>query len=151
MDADLDVLESALGYFMKALGRQQYWEKIQQAANVSIDRPSAHLLVTLSHDDAGDCRLQTLASKLGVEAPSVSRVVQRLEQEKLVLRLADPTDGRASYLRLTRKGERIISRIRRAKRQQLATLLGGWSTADRKQLVRLLDRLARCAAEYASE
>jgi DNA-binding MarR family transcriptional regulator len=151
MDADLDMLESALGYFLKALGRQQYWEKIQRTANVSIDRPSAHLLITLSQSDTGDCRLHMLASKLGVEAPSVSRVVQRLEQEKLVLRLADPADGRASCLRLTRRGERLIARIRRAKRQHLAALLAGWPAADRKQLARLLDRLARCTAEYAAE
>ncbi|HEU4966058.1 MAG TPA: MarR family transcriptional regulator [Candidatus Saccharimonadales bacterium] len=150
MEADLDMLESALGYFIKAIGRQQYWETIQRSANVEIDRPSAHLLITLSGDDAGECRLHTLAARLGVEAPSVSRVVQRLEQDKLVVRLADPTDGRASCLRLTRKGVRTIARIRRAKRQRLAALFTGWSAADRKQLARLLDRLARRAAESAS-
>lgn len=150
MEADLDMLESALGYFIKATSREQYWETIQRSASVEIDRPSAHLLITLSGDDAGECRLHALATKLGVEAPSVSRVVHRLEQDKLVVRLADPTDGRASCLRLTRKGQRTIARIRRAKRQRLAALFAGWSAADRKQLARLLDRLARCAAESAS-
>ncbi len=149
MDADLDMVESALGYFIKAIGRQQYWDNIQRTANVSIDRPSAHLLITLSGDGAADCRLQTLAGKLGVEAPSVSRVVQRLEQNKLVVRLADPADGRASCLRLTRKGDRLVTRLRRAKRRRLSALFDGWPAADRRQLARLLDRLARSAAESA--
>lgn len=149
MDADLDALEAALGYFIRTTCRQQYWERIQRTANVEIDRPSAQLLVALDNDSQ-DCRLHVLAAKLGIEAPSVTRTVQRLEQDKLVARLPDPTDGRASYLRLTRRGERTLSRIRRAKRQHMASLFDGWSAADRKQLVRLLDRLARCASEQRS-
>jgi DNA-binding MarR family transcriptional regulator len=146
MDQDLDTLEEALGYLARAMSRPRLWQAIQKSAHVTIDRPSAHLLRTLS-DHATGCNLHELATKIGIEAPSVSRTVQRLEQDRLIVRIVDKTDRRTNHLRLTSRGLRTVKYLRLAKREHFKALFSSWSNEDRKELVQLLHRLAREAAE----
>lgn len=141
MRDDLDLVEEAFGYFVRVFTRPRYWDSIQRDAKVVIDRPGAYLLGSVCDGDAG-CTLHELAAKLGVEPPSVTRAVQRLEQDKLIARTADPADRRITRLQPTRLGRRTVASLRRAKRQRLRALFGSWSAADRQQLARLLHRLA---------
>ena len=146
MNEDLDRLEEAIGYLSRAMSKQRFWHDIQKSARVEIDRPSAYLLGLLSQHPA-DWKLHELASKIGVEAPSVSRTIQRLEQERLIVRMTDHTDHRAGHLRITAHGLKTVKYLRRAKRQYFKTLFNYWSAKDRRQLIKLLHRLARETAE----
>src|SRR6266496_1770840 len=110
MDADLDTLEEALNYLMRSFKRPRYWEVVKRSARVDIDRPSAYLLIMLCDSPSG-CALNELATKIGVEAPSVTRIVQRLEQEKLVSRAANPTDRRSMQIQATRQGQLLVRRL----------------------------------------
>ena len=52
----------------------------------------------------GPTRLTTLAAKEGVGQPSMTQLIQRLERQDLVTRLADPEDGRAALVAITDAG-----------------------------------------------
>ena len=56
--------------------------------------------------DAGD-----LASRSFLLAPSLTRILQHLESEKLVKRKADSKDQRRSVLMLTAKGRKLFSEV----------------------------------------
>jgi homoprotocatechuate degradation regulator HpaR len=56
--------------------------------------------------DAGE-----LASKSFLLAPSLTRILQHLEGEKLVRRKADSNDQRRSVLMLTAKGRKLFSEV----------------------------------------
>lgn len=150
MDKDLDTLQEALSFFAHAFSRPKAWEIIQERARTTIDRPSAtllHALLNTPETSAGNgCKLHELAHALGIEAPSVTRTVQQLEQDKLVHRVADPDDRRAVRLIPTRRGKLVMQRIRQAKRERLRGLLSGWSPHERHQLVTLIHRLSKDAA-----
>ena len=148
MDKDLDILLESLSYLSRAMSRPRLWQDIQRSANVTLDRPGAHLLSVLSYQAAG-CKLNELANKIGVEAPSVSRTVQRLENEKLIVRIIDQNDHRATHLQLTAKGLKALQSLRKAKREQFKVLLLSWPTTDRRQLVQLMHKLSLQAAESA--
>jgi MarR family transcriptional regulator for hemolysin len=61
---------------------------------------------------SGDAATQSeLAERMGVEGPTLVRMLNRLEQEGLVERLETPTDRRAKTIRLTPRAETIISDI----------------------------------------
>lgn len=61
---------------------------------------------------SGDAATQSeLAERMGVEGPTLVRMLNRLEQEGLVERLETPTDRRAKTIRLTTKAESAISEI----------------------------------------
>jgi MarR family transcriptional regulator, organic hydroperoxide resistance regulator len=52
--------------------------------------------------------ISALAQRLGVDAPAVTNIVQRLEQSGLVERIRDREDQRAVKVSLTREGREIM-------------------------------------------
>jgi len=71
----------------------------------------------------GPIRLTTLAAKEGVSQPSMTQLIQRLERQGLVTRLADPDDGRAALIGITERGQTLLDDRKRLRRERLATLL----------------------------
>ena len=56
----------------------------------------------------GPIRLTSLAAKEGVSQPSMTQLIQRLERQDLVARLADPDDGRATLVGITARGQALL-------------------------------------------
>lgn len=65
--------------------------------------------------------------------------LERLEQEKLVVRLPDPNDGRGLRVRLTAKGLRLVDRILPQLIELERTLASGLTARQTAQLTELLD------------
>src|ERR1700712_3341594 len=71
----------------------------------------------------GPLRLTTLAAKEGITQPSMTQLIKRLERQGLVTRLADPEDGRAALIGITRHGQDVIDDRQRVRRERLTELL----------------------------
>lgn len=82
-----------------------------------------------------------LARLQRVEAPTLCRMVDRLERDGLVERRPHPDDRRASCLFLTAAGRRAAKRGRRAIADVEATVFGALDADERAQLADLLDRV----------
>lgn len=59
-------------------------------------------------EGGGRLRLRDLVDRVVLSQPGLSRKVARLEEEGLVDRLPDPTDGRGVVVRLTRSGRAAL-------------------------------------------
>jgi DNA-binding MarR family transcriptional regulator len=71
----------------------------------------------------GPIRLTALAAKEGISQPSMTQLVQRLERQGLVTRLADPDDGRAALIGITGQGQKLLDDRKRIRRERLTSLL----------------------------
>jgi DNA-binding MarR family transcriptional regulator len=71
----------------------------------------------------GPVRLTALAAKEGISQPSMTQLVQRLERQGLVTRLADPGDGRAALIGITGHGQTLLDDRKRIRRERLTQLL----------------------------
>ncbi|HMZ13438.1 MAG TPA: MarR family transcriptional regulator [Mycobacterium sp.] len=105
----------------------------------------------------GPMRLTSLAAKEGVSQPSMTQLIQRLERQDLVARLADPDDGRATLIGITARGEALLEERTRIRRERLAALLSTLSAEEvctlqlsARVASPILDRLA-ADADAASE
>jgi DNA-binding MarR family transcriptional regulator len=87
-------------------------------------------------------RLSVLAAWQGVDKSTITPRVRRLEAAGLVDRQPDPADGRAALLSVTRQGATLLTHFSSAGAGLFEEMLGSWSAADRRQLGRLLQRLA---------
>lgn len=67
----------------------------------------AHLVV-FQHIDRQGSRVTDLAAKAQMAKPSMSYLVEHLEEAGYLERLPDPTDGRARLVRLTPRGWRQV-------------------------------------------
>jgi MarR family transcriptional regulator for hemolysin len=68
-------------------------------------------------------RQGVLADELGIEGPSLVRLIDLLQAEGLVVRREDPTDRRAKTLHLTATGKAKVEEINRVLRRVRASLL----------------------------
>lgn len=143
LEADLETLETAMRLFFQTMKRPQHWAHVNAMAGVNIDRPAAAVLHTLMSPRTGGWRVQDLATQLGIEAPSVTRKTQELEQAGYLRRTRNPLDKRAIGLQLTARGRAINTRIWKAQRQAIAQALSMWPTAERKQFVSLFQRFSQ--------
>lgn len=99
----------ALGRIVRALR--------QEAPRAEIGPGGLGVLVAL--DQQGPQRVGALAEAVAVTAPSMTRIVNTLEAEGLVVREADPADGRAQVVTMTPAGRTLLGSGREVR---LATL-----------------------------
>ncbi len=138
---NVDRFDEALQTVARSITQVRLHERLLRLAGVRLDRAGATLLFKLS--GKGDSlRVTDLAEMLGVDTPTVTRKVQQLERDGMVVRQTDPDDRRASRIRLTPAGRRTIERVRRARRAWLEGLLQDWSDRDLSSLADLLSHFA---------
>jgi DNA-binding MarR family transcriptional regulator len=137
----VDQIQASLQTVARLITQVRVHERLLQSAGVRLDRAGAAALYKLHlHGDA--IRVTALAEMLDVDAPTVTRKIQQLERDGLVVRHADPDDGRASLIGLTPAGRRTLQRVLRARREWLERLLEGWDDRDLAQFGSLLGRFA---------
>ena len=87
------------------------WRRIvdQALANSGLSQAMALPLLVLSRGD--HIRPGAIADELGLEGPSLVRIIDLLVAEKLVTRKEDATDRRAKILSLTGKGRQRAQEI----------------------------------------
>ena len=92
-------------------------------------------------EDAGPLRASDLVARLGLDKSTVSRQVASLVDLGLVVRSADPADGRAQVLTPSAEGSARLARIREVRRARWADDLADWPADDVARLGELLHRL----------
>ena len=83
-------------------------------------------------------RVTDLAEVVCVDQPVVSRVVDQMERDGLVVRGPDPDDGRGTLVRLTRAGHRMHADLMPAASAFVDRLTAALSDADVARLTSLL-------------
>jgi len=98
----------------------------------------------------GPLRLTTLAEREAVSQPSMTGLVSRLQTAGLVVRRADPSDGRAVLVELTAQGRALIKGRRARRAAALEELLDLLDPGERARfdaavpaLRRLIDHATR--------
>jgi DNA-binding MarR family transcriptional regulator len=141
VDKTTTAISSALLAAARVMTQVRVHDMLCRQAGVDLDRSGATLLYKL-HTEGDNVRLTDLAERLGVDAPAVTRKVQQLERQGLIVRSVDPGDGRAFRLQLTHEGRGTIERLLVARQRWLEERLEGWSRADRDEFARLLQQFA---------
>lgn len=93
---------------------------------------AAFLLNRLNRE--GPSRLTVLAAREGVSQPSMTQLVQRLERQGLVVRHADPEDGRVALVALSAEGTALLEDRKVTRRDRLAELLGTLTPEESRAL-----------------
>ena len=87
-------------------------------------------------------RTSHLASLHGQDVSTVSRRLTHLEAHGLIERLPDPSDGRASTVRLTDPGHTVLNDERVARSGLFTAILQDWPEHDLANLDHLMTRLS---------
>src|SRR3954452_24372805 len=116
--------------------------RLRQEAGSGLSPTLTAALATAEHH--GPLTPSELAARERVQRPTATRLIARLEADGLVLRTADPHDGRSSLITASTAGRSLLREARTRKDAFLAQRLRSLSSEERAtlyQAARLLERL----------
>jgi DNA-binding MarR family transcriptional regulator len=91
--------------------------------------------------EAGEIRSSDLANQLFVTKTSISRYVNGMLDEGLLIQRRDPSDGRATLLRVSASGRREFEEREARRSAVIQELCEDWPEKDVTELTTLLKRL----------
>ncbi|WP_405562144.1 MarR family winged helix-turn-helix transcriptional regulator [Streptomyces sp. NBC_01180] len=109
--------------------------------------PQFRLLVVLSTYDTA--KLVVLAELLDVNPSTAMRMLDRLISAGLADRQSDPDDRRATLLRLTAEGRRLVEEVTARRRREIATVVEKLAPEERSALVKALTAFSDAGGEPA--
>jgi DNA-binding MarR family transcriptional regulator len=123
------------------LGRfaQESWKQL--------DLPMAQLKSLFIITCKGSTNFRKLADDLGVTPSDVTRIIDRLVEQGLVIRGKDPADRRVIVLQATDKGRALLANLRESGANQMAQILARMSSEELRCLSLGLSALIRALKE----
>ncbi|WP_447777854.1 MarR family winged helix-turn-helix transcriptional regulator [Variovorax boronicumulans] len=98
------------------------------------------ILVLVSSNENVTQKMLSLA--LGIAAPNLTVILDRLDRRGLIRRERSEADRRAQHVQLTPKGRTLTRKASGAAEQMEGELLGHFSQAERAMLFELLQKVA---------
>lgn len=134
---DIETLRRLLTAQLLQAGRQ--WRRIaeKELEKLGISEACAAPLLWTGRLGGG-VRQVTLASYVGIEGPSLVRLLDQLAAADLIVRRDDPTDRRAKTIWLTDEGERLSGRIEELLVDLRGQVLADVGKADLEATLRVL-------------
>ncbi|MFC4278185.1 MarR family winged helix-turn-helix transcriptional regulator [Achromobacter aloeverae] len=104
------------------------------------------VLWSLESGKNGMRRMHELADNLVIERYNLTRLIDRLEQERLVVRSRSAEDGRAAYATITEEGRALRKKMWKVYQSAVAELfLSQFDDEERARLATALDRATALA------
>jgi DNA-binding MarR family transcriptional regulator len=113
--------------------------RLRQEGTLGFTASQGALLATIERH--GPLTPSELAQRERVQRPTVTRMLARLEEDGIVQRAADPTDGRSFLVSLTPAGLELLHEVRSRKDAYLARRLNELDDEERAALARAADVL----------
>ena len=130
--------EAVLSIFVTAnlLGKEA--DRVLQP--VGLTQAQFDILMLLKYQTAdGSADQTTLGKMLVVNRSNVTGLVDRMERDGLVRRVADPTDRRLKRVRMTSAGARLLEKAEQAYAARTRLVVAGLTATDLATLCRLLE------------
>ena len=81
------------------------------------------------------CTMQDISKNIAVTKSGVTRIVSRLEEKKLALRINDKDDGRVCCVHLSKEGKHLLTRLTVESRQRMSKTLSAMEPSMRQVLL----------------
>ncbi len=108
------------------------------------------VLDILSEAGPGGMPLSELGKFLDVTKGNITGLIDRMERDGLAKRKDDPRDRRVIRANITAKGKKVLRDIQPVKDQWGNRLFQGFTAKDKKELIRLLNKLMERVTDLES-
>jgi DNA-binding MarR family transcriptional regulator len=132
-------LDGMLAHRLAVAGRLLRTHADAELSHLGVGGPALGVLLRLVEEDG--LTQAALSRRQRVEAPSMCRMVDRLEREGLVERRSDPLDRRATHVHLSPAGRSLAGRGAAVVRDIERRAFGVLDDDERRQLGHLLGRV----------
>jgi DNA-binding MarR family transcriptional regulator len=106
----------------------------EQPLHREVSLPQLHVLMMLQ--ERGRMMVSELAGLLHISMPSASSIVDRVEENGLVLRTRDAADRRVVYVEVTDRGRGLVEELMGLKQESMQRLFGAMTDEELRDIVR---------------
>jgi len=137
--SEISKLEDHAGYWLRFVSNHvsHAFAKKVEARGVSV----AEWVVLRTLFDSESAPPSRLADQFGMTRGAITKIADKLIEKSLIVRAADPADGRAQSLSLTAKGRRLTPELAALADENDSEFFGHLNAADRKALIRILKQV----------
>ena len=132
-------IHSSTGYWVTRLARAMECDFENRLTVHGVSRAACAILSAMTND--GKTTPAALASFIGIDTAAMTRHLDRLEEQGLLVRERSTTDRRVVNLRLTRKGSRLVPKLVNDSRATNAKFLAGLTSAQKKGLQEIIQKM----------
>lgn len=132
-------MEAVLDRFVEGLFRLMLDHHYAQVGEMDLTLVQAQALRLLRAEPLPTSKL---AAALGISAPAVTQLTDRLGRKRLIERRTAKNDRRAVIVAVTEKGGRVVDGFRRRRNEIFADTLSRLSDDDRAEVVVALSKVA---------
>ncbi|MET3805858.1 DNA-binding MarR family transcriptional regulator [Nakamurella sp. UYEF19] len=125
---------------MAQLARRTAFEFASQLAPLGLT-PAQFAVIDFLFGSGGSATQADIARSVGVEQPTMAATLRRMERDGLIARVADPSDGRQSFVSPTPAVKRKKARLAAAHQRVEATMMAALNVAEQAELKRLLGKV----------
>ncbi len=115
---------------------------------INLTQSQSDVIVLLAHESDRVFHQRDIERALNYSNPTVTGLLNRLEQKGFIVRQVDPEDSRARIISLTDKALEIIEEIYQSIRQTEQMLFDGFSEEEIQTLQPLMARMAKNALRH---
>ena len=96
------------------------------------------MVTILQINEIGPCKISRVACRMDVSAPTMTGLVDRLQRSGYVERVKDTEDRRIIYVRITKKGKKIVEQLKKAIQTRWEEVLGYLTDKEREDYIKIL-------------
>jgi len=86
-------------------------------------------------------RMKDLARFFGITPPSITCMVKKMEQQKLLIRNHDNKDRRTVFLQITTKGKNILNETGRKLEKEMIRFMRPLNEKDKTELIKIYTKI----------
>lgn len=139
------VLLSSLTRLMSRWSSLEFQRRITAECGVHLDPVAVRALYVLGVE-GGAARPSTIADELHLSRPSTSKLLARMNDAGLIVRVRDAVDGRSAAISLSATGRDTYRRLVDAGVDMVGSATADWDPADTRRLAELLTRFVGAPA-----
>jgi len=139
-DLDQSRMRRLLGYNL-AIASVAAFKRFDKSVTAVHGLRRVEFTVLVLVDSNTDVTSKKLGTALGIAAPNMTVMLDRLEKRELVRRVKSEADGRAQHLVITRKGKLLAAKAEAAAAEAEGELLDLLSPAEQAMLFELLQKI----------
>ena len=132
-------LQSSTGYWVTRLARAIEADFEARLEEYSVTRASWAVLSAIKHHDV--TTPAALASFIGIDRAAITRHLDRIENQGLIIRDRSSSDGRSVDLKLTPKGERLVPELTAKSKAANAKFAASLTKDEHDTIQALLQRM----------
>ena len=99
------------------------------------------MITIMQVNTIGACKISKVADRMGVSAPTMTGLIDRLQRMGYVVRFRDKKDRRIIFVKVTKKGAKLVQELKETIQKRWEVILGYLSEGERTNYANILRKI----------